>query len=543
MSGVGSRFQATGRYKDPKPLIVVDGKPIIEHIVEMFPEEEDFIFICNEEHLRSTSMKSVLERIAKKGKIIPIAPHKKGPVYAVSQILDELPNNEEVIVNYCDFSCYWNYNDFLDHTRKRNADGAVPAYRGFHPHMLGPTNYAFMKVTPDQWMLEIKEKEPFTDNRMEEFASSGTYYFSKGSLVKKYFLEQMRRDIHLKGEYYVSLIYNLMVEDRLKVSIYELQHFLQWGTPEDLEEYKKWSDYFLWASQRHESLKPLSGTTNLVPMAGSGKRFSEVGYKEPKPLISVSGKPMVVQSVNSAPSSERQIFVCLKEHLDKYPLKDVLQKEFPKSEVLSLSHLTEGQACTCLEAKEELDMDRPLLITPCDSSVVSDIRRLKTLFDNPGVDAMIWTFRKHPSSARKPEMYGWVRHENNKAIGVSVKIPISQNPFEDHAIVGLFWFRRAGDFVRAANQLIEKNRRVNNEFYVDSVMGELIELGKNVQVFEVDHYICWGTPNDLKAFEYWQSYFHKSKNHPYSLESDGTVASEAVEELNKQYKRFVANAW
>ena len=112
--------------------------------------------------------------------------------------------NEEVIVNYCDFGTYWDYNDFLKHTRDRDADGAIPAYKGFHPHMLGSTNYAFMRAK-EQWMLEIKEKEPFTENRNNEYASNGTYYFKKGEFVKKYFNELIREDINLNGEYYVSL--------------------------------------------------------------------------------------------------------------------------------------------------------------------------------------------------------------------------------------------------------------------------------------------------------------------------------------------------
>ena len=93
--------------------------------------------------------------------------------------------------------------------------------------MLGSTNYAFMKHDK-QWML-IKEKEPFTNNRMKEYASNGTY-FKKGSFVKKYFKKLIERDINVNGEYYVSLVYNMLRKDGLKVSIYEIQHMLQWGT-------------------------------------------------------------------------------------------------------------------------------------------------------------------------------------------------------------------------------------------------------------------------------------------------------------------------
>ena len=170
MSGIGKRFIQAG-YKVPKPLIKVDKKPIIEHVCNLFPGEDKFTFICNAKHLADTNIKKVLKNIKPNANIIEIANHKKGPVYAVSLVNKLIENDEEVIVNYCDFGTYWNYQNFLNHTRNRNADAAIPAYKGFHPHMLGNTNYAFMR-DKKQWMLEIKEKEPFTNNRMEEYASN-----------------------------------------------------------------------------------------------------------------------------------------------------------------------------------------------------------------------------------------------------------------------------------------------------------------------------------------------------------------------------------
>src|SRR4030067_3006453 len=225
MSGEGRRFLDAG-YLTPKPLIVVDDKPIIEHIVGLFPGESRFTFICNRDHLTQTGMHALLKRVAPECEIVPIAPHKKGPVFAVAQVFDRIDDDEAVIVTYCVFSKYWEYGDFLRHTRSRGADGAICAYRGFHPHMLGSTNYAFMREK-DKWMLEIKEKEQFTSNRLQEYASDGTYYFKKGAHVKKYFIQLMEKNVHVNGEYYISLVYNLLREDGLRVSIYEIQHMLQ----------------------------------------------------------------------------------------------------------------------------------------------------------------------------------------------------------------------------------------------------------------------------------------------------------------------------
>lgn len=542
MSGMGNRFVQAG-YKTPKPLIEMDGMPIIEHVVGMFPSEEDFIFICNSKHLRESPMRAILEKIAPKGKIVEIPPHKKGPVYAVHYIEDLLDDEEEVIVNYCDFSCYWDYADFLAHTRSRNADGCVPAYKGFHPHMLGTTNYAFMRDA-EQWMLEIKEKEPFTDNRMQEYASMGTYYFKKGAYVKKYFKELMDRDINLNGEYYVSLIYNLLVENGLKVSIYDVQHMLQWGTPQDVEEYNGFSDYFRAVCElTTETQIHKANGINLIPLAGLGSRFSKEGYVDPKPLIQVSGKPMIVQAANYLPKAPKNSFVCLEAHLERYPLEEAIKKVYPDAKIVALNKTTEGQACTCEIGLENENPDSPLLIAACDNGMLYNKEKYDALLNDETVDAIAWSFRNHPSSDRNPEMYGWIKTDGNDTItGVSVKKAISDTPRQDHAIVGTFYFRKTSYFLEALSRMYAKNERVNGEFYVDSCLNELVEMGLNAKVFEIDHYIGWGTPNDYKTFTYWQSFFHKAEWHPYRLEKDVTVNPSSRDSLDKKYNKF-AQEW
>ena len=69
-------------------------------------------------------------------------------------------------------------------------------------------------------------------------------------------------------------------------------------------------------------------------------------------------------------------------------------------------------------------------------------------------------------------------------------------------------------------------------------MGELINLGLHVKVFEVENYLCWGTPNDYETFIYWQSFFHKAQWHPYNLQKDGTVNKQKIDMLKKKYTIF-----
>jgi NDP-sugar pyrophosphorylase family protein len=242
MSGLGKRFADAG-YKDIKPLIKVHGKPIIEWVVNLFPGETDFIFICRNEHLETTELRSELNRIMPSGKIIGIEGHKFGPVYAVSKAFDEIEDEEEVIVNYCDFYQDWDYSDFRSRMKDSRYCGAIPCYTGFHPHLLHEKNlYASCKVNQAMELQEIREKYSFESDKTKAYHSGGTYYFSKGEYVKKYFSKMMEEDISLNGEYYVSLVYNLMLRDELKVLVYDkVPHFCQWGTPEDLEEYLTWN--------------------------------------------------------------------------------------------------------------------------------------------------------------------------------------------------------------------------------------------------------------------------------------------------------------
>lgn len=243
LSGLGKRFADAG-YKDIKPLIKVQGKPIIEWVVNLFPGEKDFIFICRDEHLQTTHLRSELERIMPTCKIISIEGHKFGPVYAVSKAFDYIENDEPVVVNYCDFFQDWDYAHFMETVTGIECDGAIPCYTGFHPHLLHPENlYASCKKDSNDMLLEIREKYSFEKDKAKAWHSGGTYYFSKGSDVKKYFRQMMDEDLSLNGEYYVSLVYNPMVRDGRKILVYDnVPHFCQWGTPRDLEEFNTWMD-------------------------------------------------------------------------------------------------------------------------------------------------------------------------------------------------------------------------------------------------------------------------------------------------------------
>jgi NDP-sugar pyrophosphorylase family protein len=370
MSGFGERFRAAG-YRVPKPLIEVDGKPIIAHVLDLFPGETDVTFICNQDHLDEPSyrMEAILRALCPTGRILGIAPHKLGPVHAVLQAVDGLDPGRPVVVNYCDFTCYWDWQDFKAFTCETRCAGAIPAYRGFHPHSLGSTYYAYLRHT-DGWAQDIQEKQPFTDRPMEEYASSGTYYFASAALMQHYCERTLREGIAVNGEYYASLVYKPIFADGLPVAIYELQHFMQWGTPADLEEYQRWSRAFEWLVDA--PAPPRQAGTVLLPMAGAGQRFRDAGYATPKPLLMVSGRPMALQAMADLPSAPNRRFVLRRDLPDLPAIRATLAAADPEADCAVLDGLTDGQARTCLLALDGVDLDQPLTIGACDNGLLYD---------------------------------------------------------------------------------------------------------------------------------------------------------------------------
>ena len=544
MSGFGERFRKAG-YSVPKPLIELEGKPIIAHVIDMFPGETDFLFICNQGHLDEPSyrMYETIARYCPTGKVVGIPSHKLGPVYAVAQVAELIDPVRPAVVNYCDFTCYWDWQHFKHHVAHCGCDGAIPAYRGFHPHTLGTTNYAYMRESGG-WVLDIQEKRPYTDNRMEEYASSGTYYFASGALMLDAFRVAQARNLTVGGEFYVSLAYKPLLESGKRIAVYDLQHFMQWGTPEDVAEYRMWSDAFRrLIDPDYFKPKQTSGTT-LIPMAGLGERFTREGYTMTKPLIPVSGKPMVVQATSDLPATDRHVFVLRRDMPGFNAIEATLRANYPAVQTVVLGAPTDGQARTALLGWQAIsDTARAvdsLTIAACDNGSLYQAECLQKLLDDPATDVIVWVARGYPNAARHPHMYGWVACANNsdRVTGVSVKAPLS-DPAKDPIITGTFTFRRGADFARAVERMITRKAQVNGEYYIDTCIEDAIALGLTVRIFEIDSYLCWGTPNDLRTFEYWQSCFHKWAGHPYCLENDYRVAAEAVAVLRQNYRATV----
>jgi len=228
----------------------------------------------------------------------------------------------------------------------------------------------------------------------------------------------------------------------------------------------------------------------LIPMAGEGSRFATAGYTFPKPLIDVKGKPMIQVVVENLNMDANFIFVVRKEHREKYNLDSLLKLIAPGCQIVETDGLTEGAACTALLAKDFIDNDAPLFFANSDQFVEWDSNEFMYKMNETNADGGIVSF-----TATHPKWSFAKINENGLVTEVAEK-----NPISDIATVGYYWWKNGSDFVKYAEQMIDGDLRINNEFYVCPVFNEAIADKKEIRTFNTDGMWGLGTPEDLKYY-------------------------------------------
>jgi len=228
----------------------------------------------------------------------------------------------------------------------------------------------------------------------------------------------------------------------------------------------------------------------LIPMAGAGSRFVKAGYTFPKPLIEVDNKPMIQVVVDNLNIEANYIYVVQKSHRKQYNLDTLLNLITPGCTIVETDGITEGAACTALLAKEFIDSDAPLFFANSDQFVEWDSNEFMYKMNESNVDGGMVTFRAtHPKwSFAKINEEGYVTEVAEK------------NPISDIATVGYYYWKNGSDFVKYAEEMIEQNVRVNDEFYVCPVFNQAIADNKKIKTFDVPKMWGLGTPEDLKTY-------------------------------------------
>ena len=513
MSGQGLRYREAG-YLEPKPLIPINGTPMIARLLSCFPADWPATFVLAANHL-DTDLPSVLRRLRPDARHVIIPPHAKGPSFAIRGALDSVNADVPVLVSYCDFGMVFDPRHFERFVADTSCDACVISYRGFHAHYLSPTTYAYSRLEGDR-VVEVREKASFTGDREQEFAQAGAFYFRRADLLRNAIDYQFAHGLACNGEYYTSLTVEALLRMRPEsdIRVFEIPAFFQWGTPADLRAFEYWETTYREYNRLGARRRPRVSQI-LMPMAGGGARFSGC-TAIPKPMIPVQGRPMFREALRFLPDADRTVIVTLASIQAAYP-----ELSGPGMNVIALASTPAGQALSVEAGMAAIHDSGDVLVSSCDHGIVIDPAKIERLTSQSAAcDAAVFTMTGYPGVERRPTAYAYVVSDradsdpSPRVQRVSVKAPVSATPSRDWLLVGTFWFRSKDILGKGLAELKRRNQVVNGELYLDAIVEVLASMGYIVRMVPLDGYLGWGDPDSLAEALYWREVFCGYRSHP-----------------------------
>lgn len=494
MTGTGQRFKDSG-YLQLKPLIEVNGRSFFEHVVDMFPDVDDVLFIISRDEPQKYELTNKIKQKYPSSRVLEIPAHKLGPSFAVLQAAEMISETKKIIVSYCDFHATWDPSEMLN--QLENMDGSILTYTGFHPHMVRNNKYAYVEKH-GELLTQIQEKNPFTDSPMDEEASAGCYGFSSKYVLISALEEQINLNLNFNGEFYTSLTYLPILNRGGKVGTVLAVNFSQWGTPEDLADWQYWnsiSSHDVLTCQDCSTTSRLK-MTSIILAAGAGKRIAKYS-KTSKPNIPIGNLRLWEYSKNLARHGSTILVTRAEVEIELDTLEDI--------KIIEIERMTQGQAITAkigLESIEKSDTN-PVHIFSSDNVMCAGATDL-AIEQIITADLVVWTVSGYPPAQNSPEQYSWlVVDEPRKVRGVVAKSAPS-DLINAPLIIGNFTFKSSEIAKELIRDLENNDVRINGEFYLDSVIEIAIQKGLKVSYIEVEAFFAVGTEQEFNTFNYYR---------------------------------------
>tara|TARA_R100000306_G_scaffold42211_2_gene40985 strand:- start:7838 stop:9208 length:1371 start_codon:yes stop_codon:yes gene_type:complete len=231
MAGAGNRFVQAG-YTFPKPLIEVNGKPMIQLVVENLNIEANFIFIVQQKHYRDYNLQYLLNIMSPNCNIVEVNGITEGAACTTLLAKKFIDNDNPLVMANSDQFIEWNSNECLYAFTVDGVDGGIITFESTHP------KWSYAKIGEDGFISEVAEKKPISKD-----ATVGIYFWKRGADYVKYCEQMIEKDIRTNGEFYVCPVFNEAINDGKKIRAKKINQMWGLGTPEDLnyflENYQK----------------------------------------------------------------------------------------------------------------------------------------------------------------------------------------------------------------------------------------------------------------------------------------------------------------
>ncbi len=496
--GKSRRFIKSGYIKH-KAFLSVANSFILKEIISQFSKEDfEAYIVANDEQYKT--YKNDLENLKNTSdidiKICVIEDHEKGPTYSVRKL--NIDEDKRIVIHYCDFLV-----EMQIHSLKElltTNDCVAPYFVGFHPASFGETKFAYMLLSSSGQMKKLREKESFTEDRINEPCSTGIYAFKSYRLFKQLADELLSKEEDWgHSEAYTSLCLNIAIDKNLSVICPEVQKFICLGTPKDYEEYKYWENlYHLYL--RSSNNKHKTSRKHIITAAGKGSRFKNKNINTPKILIEFDTTSLIQHAKKSINSIETSI-ITLEEH------KSELQKL--KLDFCSFKYIKNtpnGQLNTLIEYLNSFKKQQDnFFVSSADYNFRINELKFDSLLKKSNPDIVILTTKWNTFAFEEQKNYGFIKcDETNRVLNIVEKSTNElSDEYLDNLLMGTFWFKDSS-IIRS----LEKKISGNSEVFIATTINTLLpEL--NVFAFNVDYWLSLGTPKEMDLANYWFDFFRK----------------------------------
>lgn len=485
MAGQGKRFRQAG-YDTYKPFLPIFGKPMIQYVLDAFPEHVTKRILADRSLLTDQQLAFLEDQPDVVVHFIPS--HSLGPAYSIYQARAELPLDEAFFIAYCDIFWTW---DFAEVEKLLDHDGVVYTRQRFHPHLVGNNYSAFCKPTPNDptRLEEIREKGSFTDDWMNEPLSIGCFYVRDGHAMMNAIGGMIEEDRRVSNEFFPSLLFNDLVTAGQDVRLQDVDFFVHWGVPDQLEDLRTW----VHSSRRLIETPTTFESASVCCMGGAGERMRDFG-DVPKALLPVADGELMFRYVANHFGCRSNYFIvndALGELLTSRGLDD--------EQIIDIGPSTKSQLATLAMASDFLRDQNQFFLTSCDALGLWDAAEFEAFLEHELPEAVIFTFEPTLLQSVLSGSHTYVDTTDSAV----TKVHIKEKPNDSaRGLAGFFWFKDGGVFAEL-DQIPDDPGR---ELCADHVLKYMVDRGQRVGSFPLDAYLHLGSPAELHEFAFWREF-------------------------------------
>ncbi len=254
----------------------------------------------------------------------------------------------------------------------------------------------------------------------------------------------------------------------------------------------------------------------VIPMSGQGVRYQQAGFREPKPLIPVSGTPMIERLLENFPAHWPAHFVLADNHMDT-SLPALLARLRPTARISTVPAHQEGPGRALRRALDDIPPDAPVFVSYCDYGMVWDSAQFERFVETTACDACLVSYRGFHPHYLRPLAYAYARLVGERVVEVKEKGSFTADREAEYASAGGYYFRTAQQLREALDYQAQHGLTLNGEAYTSLTIEALLrqQPDAHVRVFECPMFFQWGTPEQLRDFEFFEAtYKAKNARHP-----------------------------